>query len=120
MPTAKKVKIVLIGVILALSLAVVIQNTERVEARILFLTIPVSLTFLLAASLLAGYVLGLLTPILWRRATSRHEETPEAWESLSAPASIADEQGGPEESVPEPDSTVEGSRPEPSKDSRNF
>ena len=67
MTTATKLKIVVMLVLVSFSLAVIIQNTSPVEAKILFLAISVPLTFLIGGSLIAGYLLGLLTPVLWRR-----------------------------------------------------
>jgi len=67
MTTTTKIKIVAIVLLISLSLAVIIQNTSPIEARLLFLTIQIPLTLLIGASLIAGYLLGLLTPILWRR-----------------------------------------------------
>ena len=67
MKTATKIKIVAIVLLISLSLAVIIQNTEPIEARLLFLTLSIPLTFLIGGSLIAGYLLGLLTPVLWRR-----------------------------------------------------
>ena len=67
MTVTAKAKIVMIVLLVSLSLAVIIQNTSPVEAKILFLAISVPLTFLIGGSLIAGYLLGLLTPVLWRR-----------------------------------------------------
>ncbi len=67
MTMAAKIKIVVIVLLISLSLAVIIQNTSPIEARILFLSISIPLTFLIGGSLIVGYLLGLLTPVLWRR-----------------------------------------------------
>ncbi len=64
---AVKIKMVVIVLLISLSLAVIIQNTSPVEAKILFLAISVPLTLLMGGSLIVGYLLGLLTPVLWRR-----------------------------------------------------
>ena len=76
MTTATKLKIVVMLVLVSFSLAVIIQNTSPVEATILFLSISIPLTVLIGGSLIVGYLLGLLTPVLWRRRQERSAEAP--------------------------------------------
>ncbi len=78
MTTATKLKIVVMLVLVSFSLAVIIQNTSPVEAKILFVSISIPLTVLIGGSLIVGYLLGLLTPVLWRRRQERSPETPPA------------------------------------------
>ena len=85
MTMAAKVKIVVIVLLVSLSLAVIIQNTSPVEAKILFLAISIPLTFLIGGSLIVGYLLGLLTPVLWRRRQERFPEAAPPAESRTEP-----------------------------------
>ncbi|MCM2370872.1 LapA family protein [Aporhodopirellula aestuarii] len=57
----QKGKLALIGVGLILILIVVLQNTEAVETKILFVTITVPRAVLLFGTAVAGYVLGIFT-----------------------------------------------------------
>ena len=75
-----KIKIAVIVLLVSLSLAVIIQNTSPIEAKILFLSISIPLTVLIGGSLIVGYLLGLLTPVLWRQRQKRSPETPPAAE----------------------------------------
>ena len=100
MTMAAKIKIVVIVLLISLSLAVIIQNTTQVEARILFLTIPISLTVLIGGSLIVGYLLGLLTPMLWRRRQESSAPSPTdtgstaSEEARSAPPDSRQQNGG--------------------------
>ena len=87
MTTATKLKIVVMLVLVSFSLAVIIQNTSPVEAKILFVSISIPLTVLIGGSLIVGYLLGLLTPVLWRRRQERSPETPPAAQ-MSASAEL--------------------------------
>ncbi len=94
MTTATKVKIVGIVVLVSLSLAVIIQNTSPIEAKILFVSISIPLTVLIGGSLIVGYLLGLLTPVLWRR--RQQESSPEvpqeaAWSAPAEPETAPEE-----------------------------
>ena len=91
MTTATKIKIVVIVVLVSFSLAVIIQNTAPIKARILFLSISIPLTVLIGGSLIVGYLLGLLTPVLWRRRQERFPETPPAAETDGASESRGDD-----------------------------
>ena len=81
MTMSAKIKIAVIMLLVSLSLAVIIQNTSPIEAKILFLSISIPLTVLIGGSLIVGYLLGLLTPVLWRRRQERSPETPPAAET---------------------------------------
>ena len=67
MTTVSKIKILVLVLLASLSLAVIIQNTAPIEARILFVTIPIPVTVLIGGCLVVGYAMGLLTPVVWRR-----------------------------------------------------
>jgi uncharacterized integral membrane protein len=55
-----KLKIVLIVVVALLSLIVVLQNTQAVETKILFLTVTMPRAALLFGAFLIGFGLGVL------------------------------------------------------------
>ncbi len=56
-----KPKAILIGAVALLVLIVVLQNTESVDTRLLFVTVSMPRAALLFSTLLIGYGLGLLT-----------------------------------------------------------
>jgi uncharacterized integral membrane protein len=58
-----KFKLVLVLILVLLALVLVAQNTETVEARLLFATVTMPRAFLLLIALLIGYALGVLTAI---------------------------------------------------------
>ena len=95
MTMTAKVKIVVIVLLVSLSLAVIIQNTSPVEAKILFLAISIPLTFLIGGSLIVGYLLGLLTPVLWRRSQEGSAPPPGDKKSTGAADKIRSEPQGP-------------------------
>ena len=99
MTMSAKIKIAVIVLLVSLSLAVIIQNTSPIEVKILFLSISIPLTVLIGGSLIVGYLLGLLTPVLWRR----QERSPEG-----PPAA---ETGARAESRAEPDDPRPGGSP---------
>ena len=55
-----KLKIIVIAVIALLTLIVVLQNTEAVETKILFLSVTMPRAALLFGTLLLGFLLGVL------------------------------------------------------------
>ena len=59
--TANKVKIVGIAVIVLIVLIVVLQNTQAVETRLLFLTVTMPNAALLFGTLIVGFAIGVLT-----------------------------------------------------------
>jgi uncharacterized integral membrane protein len=64
-----KIKIIIIAVLSLLALIVVLQNTESVSARILFWKRDVPLAALLFATLVVGFVLGIVVAgrALWKK-----------------------------------------------------
>ena len=56
-----KSKLIAVAVLAIVVLIVVLQNTEAVETRILFLTLTMPRAALLFGTLIVGFVLGLLT-----------------------------------------------------------
>ena len=59
--TFAKGKPIAVAVLAIVVLIVVLQNTEAVETRILFLTLTMPRAALLFGTLIVGFVLGLLT-----------------------------------------------------------
>jgi uncharacterized integral membrane protein len=57
----KKTRLTVVLVLVALVAAVVLQNTESVETRLLFATVTMPRAFLLGVTLLIGFLLGSLT-----------------------------------------------------------
>jgi lipopolysaccharide assembly protein A len=58
---ANKVKIVGIAVIALIVVVVVLQNTQAVETRLLFLTVTMPNAALLFGTLIIGFAIGVLT-----------------------------------------------------------
>ena len=56
-----KFKVVVLAVVGLLVVIVVLQNTEAVETRLLFLTVTMPRAVLLFGTLLIGFALGVLT-----------------------------------------------------------
>ena len=56
----KRAKLILITVIAIAAIIVVLQNTEAVETKLLFVTVTMPRALLLIVTLLAGFILGLL------------------------------------------------------------
>ena len=61
MNTVAKGKLIAIAVLAILVLIVVLQNTEAVETRVLFLKLTMPRAALLFGTLIIGFVIGLLT-----------------------------------------------------------
>jgi uncharacterized integral membrane protein len=56
-----KLKLIAIGVLALLVLAVVLQNTQAVETRLLFITLTLPNAALLFGTLIIGFAIGVLT-----------------------------------------------------------
>ena len=56
-----KIRIAGIAIIAILVLIVVLQNTDAVETKLLFMTVTVPRAALLFGTLIVGYILGILT-----------------------------------------------------------
>lgn len=61
MPLSSKLRIAGISIAAILLLVVVLQNTEAVETKLLFITITVPRAALLFGTTVVGYVLGIFT-----------------------------------------------------------
>jgi putative membrane protein len=59
----KKFKIITIAVVLLLVLIVILQNTQSVETKFLFISITMPRAFLLMLTFLFGFIAGLLATL---------------------------------------------------------
>ena len=59
--TMNKLKLIAIGVLALLVLVVVLQNTQAVETKLLFLTLTLPNAALLFGMLIIGFAIGVLT-----------------------------------------------------------
>jgi uncharacterized integral membrane protein len=64
-----RIKIVIIVLVAVLTLIVVLQNTQSVETKILFIPLKMSLAALLFGTATAGFLLGILVAgkLLWKK-----------------------------------------------------
>jgi uncharacterized integral membrane protein len=67
----RKVKLVIIIIVSILTLIILLQNTEPVQARILFATVPISGALLMMLTFVLGFVVGILVPTYFLRKTER-------------------------------------------------
>jgi uncharacterized integral membrane protein len=63
----RKVKLIAIIVVSVLTLIILLQNTEPVQARILFAIVPMSLALLMMLMFVLGFVVGVLVPTYFLR-----------------------------------------------------
>ena len=63
--TLTKVKIVVAALAVILVAVVILQNTESVETRLLFVTVEMPRAMLLFLALLIGFGLGLASALMW-------------------------------------------------------
>ena len=56
-----RAKLIVATVVTVLIIILVLQNTEAVETKVLFATLTMPRALLLLVTMLAGYILGLLT-----------------------------------------------------------
>lgn len=66
----RKVKLVAIIVVSVLTIIILVQNTEPIQARILFARIPMSLALLMMLTFFLGFVVGILVPTYFLRKPS--------------------------------------------------
>lgn len=57
----QRIKLVVLALVALLFLVVILQNTEGVEAKLLFFTISVPKAVMLFGALIVGFVLGIVT-----------------------------------------------------------
>lgn len=63
----KKVRLVTALVLAILVVIVVLQNTDTVDTRILFVTVTMPRAVLLFTTALIGFATGILTSLVWMR-----------------------------------------------------
>ena len=69
----QQVKVTTFVVVLLIAAIVILQNLEPVETQLVITSIKIPLAALLISCLAIGYVLGLLTPTLWRARSRRNQ-----------------------------------------------
>ena len=72
----QRAKIVTAAIVALLTLIVVLQNTQAVETKILFITVTMPRALLLIVTLLAGFILGILTVSHYTGKTRKQDEKP--------------------------------------------
>jgi uncharacterized integral membrane protein len=63
----RKVKLIAIVVVSILTIIILVQNTEPVQARVLFWTVPMSRALLMMLTFVLGFVIGILVPTYFLR-----------------------------------------------------
>jgi uncharacterized integral membrane protein len=66
----RKVKLIAIIVVSILTIVILVQNTEPVQARILFTGAQMSLALLMMLTFFLGFVVGILVPTYFLRKPS--------------------------------------------------
>jgi len=65
----RKVKLIAIIVISILTIVILVQNTEPVQARVVFVTVQMSRALLMMLTFVLGFVVGILVPTYFLRKT---------------------------------------------------
>ena len=63
----ERFKLISIAVLVGLGIIIILQNTQQVETKILFMTITMPRAVLLMATTLIGFALGVLVSFLFQR-----------------------------------------------------
>jgi uncharacterized integral membrane protein len=66
----RKVKLIAIVVVSILTIIILGQNTEPVQARVLFVSVQMSRALLMMLTFVLGFVVGILVPTYFLRKTS--------------------------------------------------
>jgi uncharacterized integral membrane protein len=69
----ERFKLVSIAVLIGLGVIIILQNTQPVETKILFMTITMPRAVLLMATTLIGFALGVLVSFLFQRKERKGE-----------------------------------------------
>ena len=72
----QRAKIVIAAIVAILTLIVVLQNTQAVETKILFITVTMPRALLLIVTMLAGFILGILTVSHYTGKTCKQDQKP--------------------------------------------
>jgi len=63
----KRFKLISIAILTILGIIIILQNTEQVETRLLFLSITMPRAILLMGTTLIGFALGILVSLFFQR-----------------------------------------------------
>jgi uncharacterized integral membrane protein len=63
----ERFKLISIAVLIVMGIIIILQNTQPVETRILFMTITMPRAILLMVTTLIGFALGMLVSFLFQR-----------------------------------------------------
>jgi len=63
----KRFKLISTAVLILLGIIIILQNTEQVETRLLFVSITMPRAILLMATTLIGFALGILVSLFFQR-----------------------------------------------------
>ncbi len=66
----RRVKLIAVVVVSILTIVILVQNTEPVQARILLWAVPMSLFLLMMLTFFLGFVVGILVPTYFLRKPS--------------------------------------------------
>jgi uncharacterized integral membrane protein len=72
----RNLKLITIGILSLLALVIILQNTDEVQTRLLFMSITMPLAFLLFLTALLGFLIGILVSIRTMRKKGHAAETP--------------------------------------------
>lgn len=70
----RKIKLIAIVLVSILTLVILLQNTEPVQARVLFATVQMSGALLMMLTFVLGFVVGILVPTYFLRKSSGKEK----------------------------------------------
>jgi len=65
----RNVKLIAIIVVSILTIIILVQNTEPVQARVIFVPIQMSLALLMMLTFVLGFIVGILVPTYFLRKT---------------------------------------------------
>jgi len=63
----RKVKLIVIIIVSVLTIVILLQNTEPVQARVLFATVQMSRALLMMLTFVLGFIVGILVPTYFLR-----------------------------------------------------
>ena len=63
----KRFKLISIAVLILLGIIIILQNTEQVETRLLFVSITMPRAILLMGTTMIGFALGILVSLFFQR-----------------------------------------------------
>ena len=70
----RKVKLIVIILVSILTLIILLQNTEPIQARVLFSAVQISLALLMMMTFVLGFIVGILVPTYFLRKTPGKEK----------------------------------------------